>query len=144
MTWSFGTRVALLLAGATIACSASAQTQARATPAAEPLRFARGASSASVTARLKGPKSDLHDYVVRVKAGQVLRVDLVTMSTSTYFRVMPPAGNDEPLFRGEMEPHPHWSGVVRVGGDYRVRVLLDRPRAREGRDATYTLTVTLQ
>jgi len=152
MTRSCRARLALVLAGALIACQgAPAQTQAptpaAASPAARPaeaLRFAKGANSVTVSGRLKGPQTDVRDYLVRVRGGQVLRVDLVTMSTSTYFHVMPPAGDDEALFRGEMEPHPHWSGMLRRGGDYRVRVFLNRSRAREGRDATYTLTVTLQ
>jgi hypothetical protein len=93
--------------------------------------------------RCEPPKTDMRDYLVRVKAGQVLSVDLVTMSTSTYFHVLPPTGDDA-IFRGETEPHPHWRGVLRRDGDDRVRVYLNRPRPREGRDATYTLTVTVQ
>ena len=144
MTWTFGSQAAMAMAGVAFACHAWAQTQPAVARAAEPIRFAKGASTASVTGRLKGPKTDTHVYLVRAKAGQVLRVDLETMSTSTYFLVMPPSGNVEPLFRGDTEPQPHWSGVVRRDGDYRVHVLLNRQRAREGRDATYTLTVTLQ
>lgn len=61
------------------------------------VKFARGATDAVATGRLNGYKSKSVVFVVRVKAGQMLRVEQLILSKSTRyitFRITNPSGKN--------------------------------------------------
>lgn len=108
-----------------------------------PIRFATGASSATLDGKLSGTRNGAHDYVLRASSGQTLTVSMTTRSTSTYFNVLK---GDEPeaLFNSEMADKPKWSGKLLASGEYRVRVYLNRAAARQGKSSSFTLHVGVQ
>lgn len=57
-----------------------------------PVRFAKGASSVTLTGTLKGDR--IVDYRLRARAGQTLSVRLETGHTANYFNVLPPDSRD--------------------------------------------------
>jgi hypothetical protein len=103
------------------------------------VQFAKGASSATVKARIKGGQTV--DYVVRAKAGQTMTVSLVTSNPSNYFNVLPPGSNDVALFVSSDGSSNRWSGALSADGAYKIRVYLMRNAARRGESANYTLSV---
>ena len=110
--------------------------------AAEPikvqqLRFAPGASSASVKGSISGDK--IIDYKLGAKAGQSMSVKLKTSNPSNYFNVLPP-GSETALFIGSTSGN-EWTGTLAADGEYTVRVYLMRSAARRNAKANYALTV---
>lgn len=110
--------------------------------AAEPIkvqqiRFAPGASSASLKGSISGDK--IIDYKLGAKAGQSMSVKLKTSNLSNYFNVLPP-GSDAAIAIGANLGN-EWTGTLPVDGDYTVRVYLMRNAARRNERANYTLTV---
>ena len=106
-------------------------------PRQEPVTFARGASSATITGQLKGDETV--DYVVRAAAGQTLAVALKPSSTSAYFNVLPPGSADVAMYAAQTgDPY---SGMLPTDGDYKVRVYLVRSAARRGTATSFTLTI---
>lgn len=103
----------------------------------ERVKFAHGASSATLSGSLKGDETI--DYVLGAKAGQTMTVSLETASTSTYFNVLPP-GSEAAIFIGSTSGKT-FTGVLPADGDYAVRVYLMRSAARRNEVAKYTLTV---
>ncbi len=101
----------------------------------------RGETPVILKGRLKGPDKDARDFVIHVKEGATLSVVLKsTKATSTHFNILPPDSN-EALFVGEMEDKAEWKQAVKTGGDYTVRVYLNRAVARRGAKSDYTLSI---
>lgn len=124
-----------------LACAAAfAFTTASAADGIEtrPLRFAKGASAATVKGTLKG--SQTIDYKVGAKAGQTMTVGLKTSNGSNYFNVLPPGSNDVAVFVGSSDGN-DWKGTLEADGTYTIRVYLMRNAARRNETANYTLTV---
>ena len=104
---------------------------------ARQVKFAKGASSATVKGSIKGEK--IIDYKLRAKAGQTMSVTLKTSNGSNYFNVLPP-GSDAAIAIGANVGNT-WSGTLSVDGEYTVRVYLMRNAARRKETANYTLSV---
>lgn len=105
-----------------------------------PIRFARGASSATVEGSLTGDQTV--DYTLGAKAGQTMTVRLETSSTGNYFNVLPPGSHDEAVFIGSVDGN-EWTGTPEANGDYTIRVYLMRSAARRQESARYTLTTSI-
>lgn len=103
-----------------------------------PLKFAKGASSATVKGSLKGQQTI--DYKLGAKAGQTMRATLKTSNDANYFNVLPPGSNDVALFVGSTGGN-EWMGTLPADGEYTIRVYLMRSAARRNETANYTLTV---
>jgi hypothetical protein len=103
-----------------------------------PVRFAKGASSATVKGSLKGYQTI--DYTLRAKAGQTMSVKLQTSNGAHYFNVLPPGSNDVAIFIGSTGGN-EWTGPLPADGEYKIRLYLMRSAARRKEAANYTLTV---
>lgn len=103
-----------------------------------PLRFAKGASSATVKGTLKGGQTI--DYKVGAKAGQSMTVSLKTTNGANYFNVLPPGSNDVAVFIGSTGGN-DWTGQLEADGTYTIRLYLMRSAARRNEVANYTLAV---
>lgn len=103
----------------------------------QPVRFARGASSATMKGTIKGYQ--VVDYTLRARAGQEMTVKLATRNPSNYFNVLPP-GSEVALFVGSTSGN-EFRGPLPQDGEYRVRVYLMRNAARRNETASFTLTV---
>jgi hypothetical protein len=101
------------------------------------VRFAKGASSATLKGAITGDK--YADYKLRAGIGQTMTVTLKTSNLSNYFNVLPP-GSKTALFVGATSGD-KWSGSLQADGDYTIRVYLMRSAARRNEHATYTLSV---
>jgi hypothetical protein len=102
------------------------------------MRFAKGASSATVKGSLKGDQTI--DYTLRAKAGQTMSVKLQTSNGAHYFNVLPPGSNDVAIFIGSTGGN-EWTGPLPADGEYKIRLYLMRSAARRNEAANYTLTV---
>ncbi|MFO1315375.1 MAG: hypothetical protein U1F58_07200 [Burkholderiales bacterium] len=120
-------RLALACACAFGAASASAADGIE----TRPLRFAKGASAATVKGTLKG--SQTIDYKVGAKAGQTMTVGLKTSNGANYFNVLPPGSNDVAVFVGSTDGN-DWTAKPAAAGAATPDTAM---RAGEGRfDAT--------
>ncbi|RZJ17316.1 MAG: hypothetical protein EON91_09675 [Brevundimonas sp.] len=104
-----------------------------------PVRFARGADSATVQGRVRG--YDTVDYVLDAREGQRLTVSMRSSNRFAYFTVLPPGDPTAPEGGSTVTDY---SGVLTAGGDWRVRVFLMRNAARRGERAAYTLTTSIR
>lgn len=104
-----------------------------------PVRFARGADSATMQGRISG--YDTVDYVLGARRGQRLTASLRTSNSFAYFTVLPPG---DPVAPEGGATTKTYSGVLATGGDWRVRVYLMRNAARRGERADYVLTTTVR
>lgn len=102
------------------------------------IKFAKGASSATVKGSIKGDKTI--DYALRAKAGQQMAVSLKSGHSAAYFNVLPPGSKGEAIFIGANEGS-DYKGALPADGEYRIRVFLVRAAARRGEKADFTLTV---
>lgn len=105
-----------------------------------PVTFARGASSATIAATLKGDQTI--DYKLRARAGQTMTVEMKTSHAAAYFNVLPPGSNDVALFVGSSGGS-SWSDRLPSDGEYKIRVYLMRRAARRNEAARFTLTVAV-
>ena len=104
----------------------------------ETLRFARGASSASRRGSVSGYETVT--YLLDVRAGQRVSVDMRASNRSAYFNITAP-GAREAMFNGSIGGA-RYAGVVPSSGTYRIEVYLMRNAARRGESAEYTLNVS--
>ena len=113
--------------------------QVAAQGAAAPIRvqFAKGTSSKTIKASIRGDQSKL--YVVNVRAGQKLTVKLTPSNASNYFNITAP-GAQQALFIGSTEGN-SYTGVVPSSGDYKIDVFLMRNAARRNETSNFTLFV---
>ena len=133
----------LALAGLLACVLLPAIAQAQGTVPATAVRFAQGATSATVNGQLKGLVTDARDYVVRAQGGQTLGVRLQTSSKDTYFVILQPPYGDR-LYANEGDLRSSWSGQLVEAGDYRVRVYLTPEAARAAKGAAFTLAIDLK
>ena len=128
--------ILLLVAGLFIAGVArAADTDIR----QQRVSFARGATSAVLTGRLKGDATV--DYLVHAGAGQTLTVALKRSNVPNYFNINPP-GAEVSMFVGSSDATGDSSVcLLPDDGDYTVRVYLMRPAARRNESSNYTLTI---
>jgi hypothetical protein len=105
---------------------------------ARPVKFAKGASSATIKGSIKGDK--IIDYKLGARAGQTMSVTLKASNASTYFNVLPPGSNDVAVFVGSTSGN-QWTGRLEADGEYTVRVYLMRSAARRNEASSYTLAV---
>jgi hypothetical protein len=123
LTWA-------LIVGVPAALASDIQTR--------PIKFAPGASSATVKSSITGRQTV--DYKLRARAGQTMSVALKTSNGANYFNVLPPGSNDVALFVGSSDGN-QWTGTLEADGEYTVRVYLMRSAGRRNETANYTLTV---
>ena len=102
----------------------------------ETIQFKKGASQASIQARIKG--AETVDYVLRASAGQTLAVTLKKTNPQNYFNILPP-GADVAMYVGQTGHD--FTGVLPTDGDYTIRVYLMRPAARRNESSAYRLTI---
>lgn len=106
------------------------------------VHFARGASSAEVTGHIAG-RETVH-YLLRLRAGQMLRVELHAGSGAVAFNVFEPGhvpGRDGALYIGETGG-PQMEVRTAHDGEYLIQVFQNRAAARRGERASYRLEVT--
>lgn len=109
----------------------------------EHVKFARGASSATLSGTVRG--RDSIEYMVGAASGQHMRVKLASQSGSIYFNVFAPGkqpGKDEALFIGDTGGDT-FDGVLPAAGDYMIQVYLYRNAARAGKSARFSLDVAV-
>lgn len=114
-----------------------AGVQAQKPPHSERLTFASGVSSVSVRGTIRG--YDSVDYIVAVRAAQILDVTMRSSNRSAYFNVLP-SRSEEAIFIGSSSGS-QFRGRLTAGGDYRIRVYLMRNAARRAEQASFTLTI---
>jgi hypothetical protein len=102
----------------------------------EQVRFAKGASSATVNGAIKADGGV--SYALTVRAGQTLKVSLRTRNASARFNVIAP-GVDEPLFNGSSARD--YAGKTPVAGAYRIIVYMMEDAAMRNETADYVLTI---
>lgn len=102
----------------------------------EPVRFAKGASSATVTGSIRADGGV--DHVLVVRAGQTLKVSMRTRNASARFNIIAP-GLDEPLFNGSNARD--YAGKTPVAGAYRIIVYMTEAAAIRDETADYALTI---
>lgn len=118
--------IALLVSIFTI--SASAQTKVR-------VKFAKGASSATVSGKISGYK--YIDYIIRAKSGQTMSVNLTSANTGCSFVIF---YSDMKNVDGATDVT-EFSRNVDVDDDYVIRVLLPRSAARRKESAAFSLKI---
>lgn len=105
--------------------------------------FPNGVDMVTLKGVLLGPVDDTRDFLVNVKAGQTLSVTMATEQTeTTYFNVLPP-GSTRALYRGEAEGKASWESQVKLDGEYRVRVFLNRAASRKRASSSFELTISV-
>ncbi|MBS1795706.1 MAG: hypothetical protein JSS81_17760 [Acidobacteria bacterium] len=100
------------------------------------VRFARGATSATLSGTIKGYA--YRDYTFSAKPGQQLSVRLSSKNASLEIVVRNPAG--ENLNSGGTT----WNDEIASTGTYLVRVLLPRAAARRRESAAFRLTIEIE
>jgi hypothetical protein len=102
----------------------------------ETVRFAKGASSKTLTGAIRGDQGV--NYLLDVRAGQTIKVTMKTSNASAYFNVVAP-GVDDALFIGSSSGT-NFVGKAPVSGPHKIIVYLMRNAARRNEVANYTLT----
>jgi hypothetical protein len=103
----------------------------------EQVRFAKGASSATVTGSIRADGGV--SYALTVRAGQTLKASLRTRNASARFNVVAP-GVDQPLFSSSTMGATY-AGRTPVAGAYRIIVYLTESAAMRDETADYVLTI---
>jgi hypothetical protein len=106
---------------------------------AQEIRFAKGASAASVKGRIQGDQTI--DYRLRARAGQTLTVVFKPGNPSAYFNLLPP-GSETALFVGSTSGH-RFEGALPADGVYTIRTYLMRSAARRNEAASFALDVAI-
>lgn len=106
-------------------------------PGPERVSFAKGASSAAIKGSIRGDQS--RAFLIKVRAGQTMKVKLVTSNASANFNITAP-GAAEALFIGSTSGTT-FQGVIPSSGDYRIDLFLMRNAARRNETANFTLTI---
>lgn len=133
--------VSRVLAAVVLIASAAAAAPAVAAVEQRPLRFAQGASAATVEGRIEGDR--VVDHTVAARAGQTMTVEMRTDHDAAYFNVLPPGSRDAAVHVGSVAGNA-WSGRLERDGSYTVRVYLMRSAARRHEVAHYTLKVGVE
>lgn len=107
-----------------------------------PVKFAKGASSATIKGDFAG--YDSVQYTLAAKTGQTMTVK-VAGSTNANFNVFAPGatpGQAQALGQGGVGSD--WSGALPATGTYTVQVYQMRASARRGEKVAYTITVGIR
>jgi len=108
----------------------------------ENVQFSKGASDATIKARIKGRETV--DYVLSAKAGQSMTVNFKTSNRMAYFNVLPPDTGKEALFVGASAADgSRVQLALPEDGQYTIRVYLIRAAARRNETSNYTLNVAV-
>jgi len=105
----------------------------------ERVQFTKGATSVTLTGRVKG-YSDV-DHLVRAGAGKRITISLKRSNLSNYFNVLPPGSKDVAMYVGQTGED--FTGMLPTDGDYTIRFYLVRAAARRNESSNYTLTVSV-
>jgi hypothetical protein len=111
--------------------SAPAQTKVR-------VRFAKGASSATLKGRVAGYK--YIDYILGASAGQTMSVILDSASPNLEFVIFDKNMENLDGATGALD----WSGELPSSGNYTIRVLFPRADARRGASGNFTLMIEIR
>jgi hypothetical protein len=133
--------LAAMLAALVIATAAGAAATERATTVR--VHFPRGATGTEIQGHLHG--SEIVDYRVGVRAGQMMRVELASRSTAIHFNIYEPGktpGQDAAFYIGDVSGNTVEFRTAH-NGDYIVRVFLVRAAARRGESASYRIEVSV-
>jgi hypothetical protein len=106
----------------------------------ETVRFAHGASAATIDGTIRGDESI--DYTLGARAGQAMSVRFEPSHPACYFNLLPPGSSDEAIHIGSVGGNT-FNGTLPATGDYTVRSYLMRSAARRGETCTYTLTIEI-
>ena len=112
-----------------LSVNAAAQTKLR-------VRFAKGATSATVSGTVKGYA--YKDYIFTAKEGQQVTITLDSKYPNPEMVVRDPNGENLPS--GGI----NWNGDLPATGNYTVRVLLPRAFARRGTSTSYKITIEIE
>lgn len=116
----------------------------------EQVRFAPGASGATIQGSIKGYGSV--SYLLGASAGQRMTVALTSTNTQTYFNVYAPGsgpgdaslGNSAGAPESPMVPDINrFDGTLPVSGTYTINVYMMRAAARRGETSNFTLDVAI-
>ena len=99
----------------------------------ERVKFATGASSATIKGSVKG--YDTHNYLLGASAGQVMSVLFSANNNACYFNLVEP-GAESASHRGELDGN-EYTGNLKLSGDYRIEVFLMRSEARRGKTCKF-------
>ena len=105
----------------------------------ERVRFAAGASGATIEGRLRGYETI--DYVLGASGGQRISIFLESSNPSGYFNLLPP-GSETAIHVGSVNGN-DYEGTLPRSGDYRIRVYLMRNAARRDERMDYVLDVDI-
>jgi hypothetical protein len=122
----------LLLIGAASSAMAADRT--------ETVRFARGASSVTLTGTIRG--YDGVKYALGASAGQVMSVLFKPSNASCYFNVFAP-GSATAVFNGSTTGLNEYTANLAASGNYTVQVYLMRSAARRNESCRYSITVEI-
>lgn len=99
------------------------------------IRFARGASSATVRGRVKGYQ--YVDYIIGARRGQTLKLNLNTTGSAEIVVFTP---SEENIGANGLE----YTGEIEYTGDYKIRILQPRASARRNNASNYTLRISIE
>jgi hypothetical protein len=123
-----------------LTAATSGATMAQGDMRSERIQFKKGASSAIVNGRIKGPQTV--DYLIGARQGQSANISLATQHPATYFNILAPGKTDEAFFNGAVSQN-QFEGALPDDGTYRVRVYMMRAAARRNESASYRLEVAI-
>jgi hypothetical protein len=106
----------------------------------ERVRFAKGASSATIKGTING--SQTVDYLLGASKGQQANISLATKNAATYFNILAPGETEVAFFNGSVSDN-QYEGALPASGDYRIRVYMMRSAARRNEVADYQLDMSI-
>lgn len=101
--------------------------------------FPKGSTGTTIDGAIAGEQT--RDYVVRARAGQVLKVRM-SGSAIVYFNVLPPGSSGEAIFIGSSAGN-SFSGTLPTTGAYTIRVYQMRATARRGERGAFKLNISI-
>ena len=104
------------------------------------VRFRPGTTGTTLRGQVKGNQSV--DYLIKGKAGQYLAVNFKPQSSSAYFNLLGPEGQDEAIFNGSLLGN-SFSGNLRTDGVYIVRVYLMGAASQEKKSVPFSLGLSV-
>jgi hypothetical protein len=126
-------------AAAACALTFMASAPAAAENVTERVKFASGATSATIKGVVTG--YDTHSYVLGAGAGQAMSVLFNANNNACYFNLIEP-GADSAIHMGDVAGN-EFSGTLKKSGDYRIEAYLMRSEARRGKTCKFSFTVEI-
>lgn len=102
----------------------------------ERVQFAPGMTGTTIEGSIQGYEAV--DYLLNVRAGQLMAVNLTTDNGANYFTILTPTE----VSLGSVSQS-QYQGTLPMSGDYRIRVYIMRNAARRNERANYRLGVTI-